>query len=54
MKADPIWLWAYGVTEFRIDMREQKFLMTPIMRDGSEGPAVDISEVHEDFLREHN
>ena len=38
MEADPVQLWANGIVEFKIDRRNDKFLMTPIMRDGSEGP----------------
>lgn len=52
--ADAVALWAYGIVEFRIDTRNRQFLMTPIMRDGSEGPVVDVTDMHEKFLRERN
>lgn len=45
-------LWANGIVEFRIDTRKGKFLMTPIMRDGSEGPVVDATDMRDEYLRE--
>jgi hypothetical protein len=41
-----------GITEFRIDTRNGKFLMTPIMRDKSEWPFIDATEMHDKFMRE--
>jgi hypothetical protein len=32
--------------------KNRKFLMTPIMRDHSEGSVIDASEAHERFRRE--
>jgi hypothetical protein len=52
-EADPIALWACGIVEWRIDRRNKKFIMTPINRDGSEGPVLDASEMYERFKREH-
>jgi hypothetical protein len=49
---DPVSLWCYGVTEWRIDTRNRKFILTPIMRGGIEGPVADVTELHEKFLRE--
>jgi hypothetical protein len=44
--------WACGISEFRIDRRNGKFLMTPIMLDdGSEGPVIDATEMWERFVR---
>jgi hypothetical protein len=50
--SDPVQLWANGVVEFRIDLRNGKFLMTPIMRDKSEGAVLDATEMYKPFLRE--
>jgi hypothetical protein len=41
-----------GIVAFRIDTRKEKFIMTPIMGDGSEAPIVDATDMHEKFLRE--
>ena len=35
--SDPVQLWANGIVVFRIDLRNCKFLMTPIMRSKTEG-----------------
>jgi hypothetical protein len=32
--------------------RNRKFLMTPILRDGSERPLIDVTEMWRNFLRE--
>ena len=50
---DPVTLWAYGITEWKVDTRGRKFLMTPIFRDGSEGPVADANEAYERFSRDH-
>jgi hypothetical protein len=52
MPSDATALWCYGIVEWRVDTRNRKFLATPIMRDGSEGPIADLSEMYEKFLRE--
>lgn len=52
VEADAVHLWAYGIVEYRIDTRNRKFLMTPIMRDCSEGPVLAATDMHEEFLRE--
>jgi hypothetical protein len=36
-----------------IDTRRRKFLMTPIFRDGSEGPVADATEAYKHFQREN-
>jgi hypothetical protein len=33
-----------GIVEWKVDTRNRKFLMTPIMRDGSKGPVADVTE----------
>jgi hypothetical protein len=38
MASDPVTLWTTGIVEYRVDRRDKKFLVTPITRDGSEGP----------------
>lgn len=43
LSTDGIALWCYDIVEFRIETRNKKFLMTPIMRDGSDGPMIDAS-----------
>lgn len=54
-ETDPVWRWAYGMVEFRIDTRKGKFLMTPITWDGSEtGPTFDATAIHEKWLRERD
>jgi hypothetical protein len=45
-------LWCHGIVEFRVDTRNRKFLMTPILRDGSEWPLVDATDMFEKFVRE--
>jgi hypothetical protein len=50
--ADPVQLWAYGIAEFKIDTRNRKFLVTPVMRDKSEGPVIDATDMFEKFQRE--
>ena len=52
MEADPVQLWANGIVEFKIDRRNDKFLMTPIMCDKSEGPVADCTEMFKRYLRE--
>jgi len=46
-------LWANGIVEWKIDTRRRKFLMTPIFRDGSQGPVADVTEARERFEREN-
>jgi hypothetical protein len=50
---DPVTLWAYGIVEWRVDQRDRKFLMTPIYRDGSEGPVADATEAYKRFSQEY-
>jgi hypothetical protein len=50
--ADSVALWCYGIIEWRIDRRNRKFLMTPIMRDGSEGPVLDAADKRDKFEQE--
>ena len=52
MEADPVQLWANGIVEFKIDRRNDKFLLTPMMRDKREGPVADCTEMYNRFLRE--
>jgi hypothetical protein len=52
MEADAVTLWTCGITEFKIDTRNRKFILTPIMRDRSEGPTADLTDVFEKFKRE--
>ena len=52
MASDPVTLWTTGIVEYRVDRRDKKFLVTPVMRDGSEGPVLDVSDMYDDFLRE--
>jgi hypothetical protein len=54
MDADPVTLWCNGIVEWRIDTRNRKFLMTPILRDGSEWPLIDATDSFEKFLREQD
>jgi hypothetical protein len=35
-----------------VDTRNRKFVVTPIMRDGGEGPSIDATDVHGEFMRE--
>ena len=53
VEADAVTLWTLGIAEWRVDTRNRKFLMTPIFRDGSEGPVADATETYEHFQREH-
>jgi hypothetical protein len=53
MAADPVQFWAYGIVEFRVDTRNKKFIVTPIMRD-SEGPVIDATDMFEKFQRERD
>ena len=53
VEADSVALWCYDIVEWKVDTRGRKFLMTPIMRDGSEGPIADATEAYERFSREH-
>jgi hypothetical protein len=46
-------LWCAGVTEFKIDTRNRKFILTLMMRDRSEGPVVDVTAAFEKFKREY-
>jgi hypothetical protein len=43
MPADPVTLWTIGIVEWRIDTRGGKFVITPIMRNRSEGPPLDVN-----------
>jgi hypothetical protein len=52
VEADAVTLWTLGIVEWRVDTKNRKFLMTPIMRGGAEGPVCDATEMHEKFLRE--
>ena len=52
MAADAVLLWCFGITEFKVDTRNKKFILTPVMRDRSEGPAADVTDVFEKFKRE--
>jgi hypothetical protein len=42
-----------GIIEFRVDTRNEKFIMTPIMDNHSEGPVLDVTEMYEKFHREY-
>jgi hypothetical protein len=53
MEASPEMLWCCGVTEFKIDTRNRKFILTLMMRDRSEGPVVDVTAAFEKFKREY-
>jgi hypothetical protein len=53
MVADAVLLWTCGITEFKVDTRNRKFILTPIMRDRSEGPVADVTDLFEKFKREH-
>jgi hypothetical protein len=52
VSTDGVALWVAGIVEWRIDRRNGKFLMTPIMRDRSEGPLIDATDMFEDWSRE--
>jgi hypothetical protein len=52
METDAVTLWCHGIVEWRIDTQNRKFIMTPIMRDRSEGPVVDATEAYERFIQE--
>jgi hypothetical protein len=51
-QADPVTLWTIGVVEWRVDTRNHKFIITPIMRGCSEGPSIDATEMYERYSRE--
>jgi hypothetical protein len=53
VEADSIALWTQGIVEWRVDTRNRRFLMTPIMRDGSKGPVLNATEAYERFEREN-
>jgi len=53
VETDPVTFWCYGIVEWKIDTRDRKFRMTPIMRDGSKGPVADVTEAYERFQREN-
>jgi hypothetical protein len=53
VEADPIALWCSGIVEWKVDMRDGRFLMTPIMRDGRKGAVLDATEAYERYSREH-
>jgi hypothetical protein len=53
VEADPITLCTMGIVEWKVDTRNRKFLMTPIMRDGNKGPVADVTEAYERFSREN-
>ena len=44
VEADPVQLWANGIVEWKVGTRKRKFLVTPIFRDGSQGPVADATE----------
>jgi hypothetical protein len=52
VEADAVTLWSLGITEWKVDMRNSQFLMTPIYRDGSKGPVLDATEAFERYSRE--
>jgi hypothetical protein len=56
MTASPEMLWCFGITEFKIDTQNNKFILTPIMRDRSEGlkglEVIDATDMFEQFQRE--
>jgi hypothetical protein len=52
MVADAVLLWTCGITEFKVDTRNRKFILTPILRDKSEGPVADVTDLFEKFKRE--
>jgi hypothetical protein len=53
VEADPIALWTQGIIEWKVNMRDRRFLMTPIYRDGSHSPVLDATEAFERYEREH-
>jgi len=53
VEAEPVALWANGIVEWKVDTPNRKFLLTPIMRDGSQGPVADASEGYERFQRQN-
>jgi hypothetical protein len=53
VEADSVALWCYGIVEWKVDNRDNRFLMTPIYRDGSKGPVADVTEAYERFQRTH-
>jgi hypothetical protein len=54
METDGVALWYHDIIEFRVDTRNRKFLMTPILRDGSEWPLIGATDSFEKFLREQD
>jgi hypothetical protein len=52
MQADPVTLWTIGILEWRVDTRNHKFIITPIMRGYSEGPPIDATEMYNRYSRE--
>ena len=52
MEADAVMLWTTGIVGFRINRQDRISILTPVMRDRSEGPSVDLTEMHDQFLRE--
>ena len=50
--SNPVQLWANGIVEFRVDRRNDKCLITPIMRDKTEGAVLDLTESLERSRRE--
>ena len=52
IETDGVALWCYDIVEFKVDTRDKKFLMTPVMRDKSEGLVADATEAYERFLQE--
>jgi hypothetical protein len=53
VEADPVALSANGIVEWKVDTRNRKFLLTPIMRDDSQGPVADATEAYERFQRQN-
>src|SRR5215831_11347162 len=51
MASDPVTLWTTGIVEYRVDRRDKKFLVTPVMRDKTEGPVLDVTEMYERYQR---
>jgi hypothetical protein len=40
VNADSVALWCYGIKKFRFD--RDRYRITPIMRDGTEGPPMEL------------
>ena len=51
MANDPVTLWITGIVEYQVDRRDKKFLVTLVMRDKTEGPVLDATEMYESYLR---